>query len=102
MILVKSKLEILFYTATQDIIPTLKSASVSKISTHTPEYAVVDRLLPFLHNMTSEGRAWQDNKIHKDQVLKMHQFIENERPEIYEWLISKVEYAVEQEWLDDS
>jgi putative hydrolase of HD superfamily len=45
---------------------------------------VIDRLLPFLHNITSEGRAWRDNGIHKDQVLKMHRFIENESLEIYE------------------
>lgn len=63
---------------------------------------VIDRLLPFLHNMTSEGRAWQDKGIHKNQVLKMHQFIENENAEIYGWFISKLEYAVEQGWLDAS
>lgn len=63
---------------------------------------VIDRLLPFLHNITSEGRAWQDNGIKKSQVLKMHQFIENENREIYDWFISKVEYAVEQGWLNNS
>lgn len=63
---------------------------------------VIDRLLPFLHNITSEGRAWRDNGIHKNQVLKMHQFIENESPEIYEWFIAKLEYAVEQGWLNAS
>jgi len=63
---------------------------------------VLDRLLPFLHNITSEGRAWQDNNINKAQVLEMHKFIESESSEIYEWFISKVEYAVEQGWLNDS
>jgi putative hydrolase of HD superfamily len=63
---------------------------------------VIDRLLPFLHNITSEGRAWKDNGIHKNQVLKMHQFIENESLEIYNWFIDKLEYAVEQGWLDAS
>ena len=63
---------------------------------------VIDRLLPFLHSMTSEGRTWQDNNIHKAQVLKMHQFIEHESPEIYEWFLSKIEYAVGQGWLDAS
>ena len=63
---------------------------------------VIDRLLPFLHNITSEGRAWQDNGIHKDQVLKMHQFINDESPEIYGWFISKVEYSVKQGWLNAS
>ena len=63
---------------------------------------VIDRLLPFLHNITSEGRAWQDNGIHRDQVLKMHQFIEDESPEIYSWFISKLDHAVEQGWLNAS
>lgn len=63
---------------------------------------VVDRLLPFLHNITSEGRAWQDNGIHKDQVLKMHQFIEAESPEIYSWFIKNLDHAVKQGWLNAS
>ncbi|MEX0739071.1 MAG: HD domain-containing protein [Pseudohongiella sp.] len=60
---------------------------------------VIDRLLPFLHNITSEGRAWQDNRIQKSQVLKMHKFIEGEQPDIHKWFLAKVEYAVEQGWL---
>lgn len=63
---------------------------------------VIDRLLPFLHNISSQGRAWQDNGIHKSQVLKMHQFIERESPEIYDWFIEKLEYAVGQGWLNAS
>ena len=60
---------------------------------------VIDRLLPFLHNMTSEGRAWRDNGITKSQVLKAHQFIEIESPEIHTWFKVKLDYAVEQGWL---
>ncbi|EAQ98771.1 HD domain-containing protein [Congregibacter litoralis] len=63
---------------------------------------VMDRLLPFLHNITSNGRAWQENGICKSQVLKMHGFIADESPEIWSWLTSKVEAAVEQGWLDAS
>ncbi len=63
---------------------------------------VVDRLLPFLHNITSYGRAWKDNGIHKDQVLKMHKFIEYENSEIYTWFIAQVDNAVAQGWLNAS
>lgn len=63
---------------------------------------VIDRLLPFLHNITSEGRAWQENGIHKNQVLKMHQFIENESPEIYGWFVAQLDNAVERGWLNAS
>ena len=61
---------------------------------------VIDRLLPFLHNISSEGRAWKDNDIHKDQVLKMHSFIEKENPEIHAWFIENVNSAVEKGWLN--
>lgn len=63
---------------------------------------VIDRLLPFLHNMTSEGSTWKENNIHRDQVLKMHRFIEDENPEIYEWFLANVDYAVERGWLTAS
>ncbi len=60
---------------------------------------VIDRLLPFLHNLSSEGQAWKDNGIQKHQVLQMHQFIETESPEIYAWFLAKVDFACEQGWL---
>ncbi|GAB3309090.1 HD domain-containing protein [Haliea atlantica] len=63
---------------------------------------VIDRLMPFLHNMTSEGLAWRENGIRKSQVLKMHRFIEDEQPEIYRWIFSRVEHAVQQGWLKDA
>lgn len=68
-------------------------------SKETKLLKVVDRLLPFLHNMTSEGKAWQDMNIHKNQVLKMHAFINQEFPQIHQWLLENVAYAVEQGWL---
>lgn len=60
---------------------------------------VVDRLLPFLHNINSEGRAWRDNGITKSQVMQAHAFIEHESKEIYQWFISKIDHAVQQGWL---
>ena len=63
---------------------------------------VIDRLLPFLHNISSEGRAWRDNGIRKDQVLAMHGFIEQANSEIYHWFLSQLDNAVEQGWLKNS
>lgn len=60
---------------------------------------VVDRLLPFLHNLDSEGRAWRDNGIRRSQVLKMHAFIAGYAPPIHRWLLAKVDWAVDQGWL---
>lgn len=63
---------------------------------------VIDRLLPFLHNITSGGRAWKENSIEKHQVLEMHRFIEKQSPEIYQWFLEKLEYAVQEGWLKES
>ncbi|MFO7550707.1 MAG: HD domain-containing protein [Haliea sp.] len=62
---------------------------------------VIDRLLPFLHNITSEGRAWRENGVKRSQVLKAHQFIEHEYLEIHAWFRLKVDHAVERGWLAD-
>lgn len=63
---------------------------------------VFDRLVPFLHNIASNGRAWREHEVEKSQVLKMHEFIAKENPEIFKWVALKVDYAVEQGWLKDS
>jgi putative hydrolase of HD superfamily len=63
---------------------------------------VVDRLLPFLHNISSKGKAWKELKVQKSQVVEAHQFIENDFPEIYSWMQDKIRVAVQEGWLDDS
>lgn len=68
-------------------------------SPETKLVKVVDRLLPFLLNVSSEGRAWRENGVKKSQVLRAHAFIETEFPPIYQWIRTKVDYAVSQGWL---
>lgn len=60
---------------------------------------VVDRLLPFLHNLHSEGRAWRDHGIRASQVLNMHGFVAQHSPLIHRWLLTKVDEAVARGWL---
>ena len=70
-------------------------------SVETKLVKVVDRLLPFLLNVASEGRAWRENRVKKSQVLNAHAFIEKEFPVIYQWIHAKIEYAVIHGWLED-
>ncbi len=63
---------------------------------------VIDRMLPFLLNVASKGKAWIENDVSVDQVLKMNGFIEQENPEIYAWFLRQIELAVEQGWLKSS
>ena len=63
---------------------------------------VVDRLLPFLHNLSSKGKTWQELGIKKSQVIQAHEFIASDFPEIHSWMRDKIQMAVQEGWLDDS
>ncbi len=61
-----------------------------------------DRLLPFMMNVHTKGRAWRELGVKKSQVLGRHQFIEQTFPEIFYWIEAQVNIAVKQGWLLDS
>lgn len=63
---------------------------------------VVDRILPFLLNLVSQGRTWMEARIKKSQVLDAHKFIEQEFPEIGAWIKENIELAVKKGWLENS
>ncbi|MGL1933237.1 MAG: HD domain-containing protein [Desulfotalea sp.] len=71
-------------------------------SIETKLLKTVDRLLPFLHNIYSSGKTWQELEIRKSQVLKAHSFIENDFPVIHSWMLGEIEIAVQNGWLKDS
>jgi putative hydrolase of HD superfamily len=62
---------------------------------------IADRLLPFLHNLASEGKTWKQNSIARSQVLDMHAFIESEAPELFGWMKEQLDMAVDSGWLID-
>lgn len=68
-------------------------------SIETKLLKAVDRLLPFLHNISSEGKTWQALGIKKSQVLEAHAFIEVDFPEIHSWMLDKIQRAVGKGWL---
>lgn len=71
-------------------------------SAETRLVKVVDRLLPFLLNVSSEGRAWRENRVKKSQVLSAHAFVATEFPDLYQWIRENVEKAVDRGWLEDA
>lgn len=71
----------------------------------TPEarlLKVADRLLPFLHNVASEGKTWREHDIARSQVLAAHAFIEEESPEVFGWIEAQLDRAVRNGWLRDA
>ena len=71
-------------------------------SIETKLLKTVDRLLPFLHNISSKGKTWQELGIKKSQVVKAHAFIADDFPEIHRWMSENTLRAVREGWLDDS
>ncbi len=71
-------------------------------SIETKLLKAVDRLLPFLHNISSQGKTWREQGIKKSQVLKAHAFIAEDFPELHSWMLGKLQLAVQEGWLSDA
>ncbi|WP_201556357.1 HD domain-containing protein [Psychrobacter sp. 72-O-c] len=71
-------------------------------SLETKLLKVVDRMLPFLHNISSEGKTWRELGIKKSQVSTAHAFIADDFPEIHSWMLDNIEIAVQEGWLQNS
>ncbi|WP_296191822.1 MULTISPECIES: HD domain-containing protein [Psychrobacter] len=70
-------------------------------SKETQLLRVVDRLLPFLLNLNTEGKTWVDANVTRSQVAGAHGFIKDSFPSIHEWLTKQIDYATKQGWLID-
>lgn len=60
---------------------------------------VVDRLLPFMLNMVTDGGAWTDHQVKRSQVQAAQAFISEDFPEIHDWITEQIAIAVQQGWL---
>ena len=71
-------------------------------SKETQLLRVVDRLLPFLLNLNTEGKTWIESDVTRSQVAAALAFIEHSFPVIHDWLTENIAYAAQQGWLIDS
>ena len=63
---------------------------------------VVDRLLPFMMNLNTDGKSWKEQGIRKSQVIQINKVVAEEAPKVYKWMLLQIEKAVEKEWLINS
>ena len=68
-------------------------------SKETQLLKVVDRLLPFLLNLNTNGKTWIELGVTRTQVAGAHAFIKDSFPSMHEWMSKQIEYATEQGWL---
>lgn len=68
-------------------------------SKETALLKVVDRLLPFLLNLNTEGKTWRELGVTRSQVAGAHAFIQDSFAPIHKWLSHNIDYATQQGWL---
>ncbi|GAF62604.1 LOW QUALITY PROTEIN: hydrolase [Psychrobacter sp. JCM 18903] len=71
-------------------------------SKETQLIRVVDRLLPFLLNLNTNGKTWIDANVTCSQVAAALAFIKDSFPPIHDWLSKNIDYATRQGWLVDA
>ncbi len=60
---------------------------------------VIDKLLPFILNIITEGRTWQERQITSDRVMKNIRQIQSISPVIYEWMMAELKKAIRKGWI---
>jgi len=84
------------------VLPGLVSLWEEQQSAATPEarlLRIADRLLPFLHNVASEGKTWREHGVAKNQIMQAHAFIEKDAPALFQWMKDELENADQKGWL---
>lgn len=62
---------------------------------------VLDRVMPFIVNLASQGQNWKDQSIRRSQVLKVSKPVQDHAPEIYSWMEVRIDECVKAGWLID-
>jgi putative hydrolase of HD superfamily len=63
---------------------------------------VLDRLMPFIVNLATQGQNWKEQSISRSQVMHVSQPVRDQAPEIYAWMLQRIEGCVRDGWLRDA
>jgi len=63
---------------------------------------VLDRLMPFVVNLATQGRTWKEQSVARSQVLKVSEPVRVHAPQIFEWMRQRIEICVRDGWLRDA
>jgi putative hydrolase of HD superfamily len=74
----------------------------AQVSVESRWIKVMDRLMPFIVNLATQGVNWQEQSVSRSQLLRVSQPVREHAPEIYEWMLGKVEDCVKAGWLIDA
>ena len=62
---------------------------------------VLDRVMPFIVNLATQGKTWKEQSVSRSQVLRMSQPVREHAPDIYEWMVERIDGCVKEGWLHD-
>lgn len=62
---------------------------------------VLDRLMPFIVNLATEGRTWKEQGVTRSQVLGINENTRQQAPELFSWMQAEIDACVEKGWLRD-
>ena len=62
---------------------------------------VLDRFMPFIINLATEGRPWKEQGVTRSQVIAINQTTRQLAPELYAWMLREIDASVEKGWLRD-
>jgi 5'-deoxynucleotidase YfbR-like HD superfamily hydrolase len=62
---------------------------------------VLDRVMPFIVNLATQGQNWKDQAIRRSQVLAVSQPVRDHAPEVYAWMEERSRECVAAGWLID-
>jgi putative hydrolase of HD superfamily len=62
---------------------------------------VMDRVMPLVVNIATQGRTWKEQSVRRSQVLHVNKPVKEHAPEIYAWVERRIEDCVKAGWLVD-
>ena len=74
----------------------------AQVSVESRWVKVLDRLMPFIVNISTQGINWKEQAVSRSQVLRVSEPVREHAPEIYEWMVVRVEECVKAGWLIDA
>jgi putative hydrolase of HD superfamily len=63
---------------------------------------VMDRVMPFIVNLATQGRTWKEQSVRRSQVLMISKPVLDHAPEIHAWMTERMDECVKAGWLIDA
>jgi putative hydrolase of HD superfamily len=73
----------------------------AQVTTESRWVKVLDRFTPFVVNLACGGANWREQNVSRSQLLRVNEPVRLHAPEIYDWMLHRIEQCVRDGWLRD-